>query len=84
MNKIQWTKKVVKQLHRIAQSDKERVFSKITDLRQFPYCLNIKKLKGFEDIYRLRVGPYRVLFLFVETIKVTRIQEVKKRDERTY
>ncbi len=84
MNKIQWTKKAVKQLHRIAQNDKERVFSKITTLRQFPDCLNIKKLRGFEDTYRLRVGRYRVLFLFVETIKVIRIEEVKKRDERTY
>lgn len=84
MNKIQWTKKAVKQLHRIAEGDKERIVLKVADLRQFPDCLNTKKLRGLQDTYRLRVGRYRVLFLFVETIKIIRIKEVKKRDERTY
>lgn len=34
--------------------------------------------------YRLRVGRYRVLFNCEEEIKIIRIEEVKKRDERTY
>lgn len=34
--------------------------------------------------YRLRVGNYRVLFKVLETVEVVKIEEVKKRDERTY
>jgi mRNA-degrading endonuclease RelE of RelBE toxin-antitoxin system len=34
--------------------------------------------------YRLRVGRYRVLFDHVDVIRIIKIQEVKKRDERTY
>jgi len=34
--------------------------------------------------YRLRVGNYRVLFDFAGSIKLVRIEEVGKRDERTY
>jgi hypothetical protein len=34
--------------------------------------------------YRLRVGNYRVLFNVLETVEVVNIEEVKKRDERTY
>jgi len=32
----------------------------------------------------MRVGRYRILFDWEGTIKVVSIQEVKKRDERTY
>ena len=34
--------------------------------------------------YRMRVGRYRVLFDHDDFIKIIEIQEVKKRDERTY
>ena len=34
--------------------------------------------------YRLRVWRYRIMFDVGETVKIISIQEVKKRDERTY
>ncbi|MFP3335783.1 type II toxin-antitoxin system RelE/ParE family toxin, partial [Pseudomonas sp. SIMBA_064] len=34
--------------------------------------------------YRLRVGNYRVLFNWDGVIRVVEIEEVRKRDERTY
>jgi len=46
--------------------------------------LDVKELRGHEYGYRLRVGRYRVLFDFDNGIRVIAIQEVKKRDERTY
>jgi mRNA interferase RelE/StbE len=36
------------------------------------------------DAYRLRVGDYRVFFEFDGGVKLVSIEEVKKRDERTY
>ena len=50
----------------------------------FPGCANVKALKGHEYGYRLRVGNYRVLFDFDGRIHVVMIEEVRKRDERTY
>ena len=32
----------------------------------------------------MRVGQYRILFNYEEIIKIISIEEVKKRDERTY
>ena len=49
-----------------------------------PDVINVKSLTHHEYGYRLRVGNYRVLFDWDGTIKVVSIQEVKKRDERTY
>ena len=49
-----------------------------------PDCQNVKALAHHEYGYRLRVGNYRVLFDWDGAIKVVDIEEVRKRDERTY
>ena len=56
----------------------------ITQLEQMPDVPNVKVLTQHTYGYRLRVGDYRVLFDWDGAIQVTSIQEVKKRDERTY
>jgi len=45
---------------------------------------NIKKLTDHHYDYRLRVGDYRVLFNVHECIEIISIEEVMKRDGRTY
>jgi mRNA-degrading endonuclease RelE of RelBE toxin-antitoxin system len=44
----------------------------------------VKRLSNHPYEYRLRVGRYRVFFDFHSTVRIIRIEEVKKRDERTY
>jgi mRNA interferase RelE/StbE len=41
-------------------------------------------LTGHKYAYRLRVGNYRVFFDFDGTVRIVRIEEVRRRDERTY
>lgn len=53
-------------------------------LSHFPKCSGVKALVNHAIGYRLRVGNYRVLFDFEGTIKLVRIEEVGKRNERTY
>ena len=53
-------------------------------LPHFPKCSGVKALVNHACGYRLRVGHYRVLFDFEGTIKLVRIEEAGKRDERTY
>lgn len=84
MNTVTWTKKAVKQLKRVYRSDVKRIHSEAGKLSQFPNVRNVKQLTGFQYTYRLRIGNYRVFFEFEESVKVIRIEEVKKRDERTY
>jgi len=64
--------------YRIAITDATRT------LVNFPECKNVKPLKNHIYDFRLRVGRYRVFFDFDGQIKIIAIQEVKKRDERTY
>lgn len=53
-------------------------------LVHWPNCRNVKALTG-RGGHRLRVGRYRVLFTIHEgEVRIIQIEEVKKRDERTY
>lgn len=51
---------------------------------RFPEVRNVKALTNHRYPYRLRVGAYRVFFEFEDAIRIVRIEEVKKRDDRTY
>ena len=53
-------------------------------LKAMPACRNIKALTNRPYGYRLRVGNYRVMFNWDGAIRIVEIQEVRKRDERTY
>jgi len=50
----------------------------------FPNCTGVKKLTSHDYSYRLRVGDYRVFFEFDGNVRIINIEEVKKRDERSY
>jgi len=84
MNRITWTRKAVKQLGRIAAADKIRIYDAIQLLVNMPDVQNVKALIRHACGYRLRVGHYRVLFDWDGDIRIVTVQEVKKRDERTY
>jgi len=43
-----------------------------------------ESLANHEYSFRIRVGNWRILFDVEDRIKIIMIQEVKKRDERTY
>lgn len=82
MNKIAYQPKALKQLRKIP--DKKLIYRKIEELTNMPECANVKKLSNHQYGYRLQVGNYRVLFNFDGIIHIISIEEVKKRDERTY
>ena len=84
MNTVTWTKKAVKQLKRIHSADRKRIVKKVERLSEFPNVPLVKALTNHEHSYRLRVGNYRVIFNHEDAVKVIRIEEVKKRDGRTY
>jgi mRNA interferase RelE/StbE len=86
MNRVEWKERAWKQLRKIGDKKlKERILSASSTLSVFPGCPNVKALVNHQYPYRLRVGDWR-LFFSVENgeITIVFIEEVKKRDERTY
>jgi mRNA-degrading endonuclease RelE of RelBE toxin-antitoxin system len=73
-------------MSRLPKADSSRVYAKAQALKAFPDCLgsDIRALENHQNDYRLRVGNYRILFDFDSEIRIVSIEEVKKRDERTY
>jgi mRNA interferase RelE/StbE len=55
-------KPVQKQLKQISPEIYQRIIPKILLLADEPRPSEVKKLKGFENEYRIRVGDYRVRY----------------------
>ncbi|MBO9357759.1 type II toxin-antitoxin system RelE/ParE family toxin [Bordetella petrii] len=84
MNSIHWTQKAAKQLRKLDRQHQEVIRDGVDTLQAMPECQNVKALTNHEYGYRLRVGNYRVLFNWDGAIRIVEIEEVRKRDERTY
>lgn len=84
---IQWTLKATKQAKKIPPPDRARIVQGVAALADWPDCMaakDIKALKNHSHGYRMRVGRYRVLFDVETGLRVVSIEQVRKRDERTY
>jgi mRNA interferase RelE/StbE len=82
---INWQPRALRQLLKIRPGkQREAISASVGQLADFPNCQNVKALKNQEHRYRLRVGRYRVLFAVETSVRVISVEQVRKRDERTY
>ena len=85
MNAINWQPKALRQMRKVdAHAGKQIRAAVSTELIDLSKARNVKALTNHEYGYRLRVGNYRVFFDFDGAIRIVNIEEVRKRDERTY
>jgi mRNA-degrading endonuclease RelE of RelBE toxin-antitoxin system len=85
MNTINWKPKAAKQLKKLGSQASVVVFAEtMSHLAEFPNSPSIKTLTNHTYRYRLRIGNYRVFFEYDGNFKIIYIEEVKKRNERTY
>ena len=85
MYKIDWKTKAVKQLDKIADRDtRKEIRNEVSNLSDWPNVQHVKKLANHKYDYRLRVGRFRVFFDISDAVRIIHIEEVKKRDDRTY
>jgi len=56
---VKWAEVFLKQLDKLDKNLSERIIDKVESIVEDPFSF-VKKLKGF-DLYRLRVGDYRVI-----------------------
>ena len=85
MYKIDWKTKAVKQLDKISDRDtRKEIRNEVSNLSDWPNVQHVKKLANHKYDYRLRVGRFRVFFDISDAVRIIHIEEVKKRDDRTY
>jgi mRNA interferase RelE/StbE len=69
---------------RISRQDFERLRTAIRSLAEEPRPNGSMKLKGSEEVYRIRVGNYRILYEVYDSEKLVVISHVLRRNETTY
>lgn len=86
MNVIEWKPKAAKQLLKLDHQARVQIRDDVgSKLVVFPFGSGVKALLNHPYGYRLRVGNYRVLFDYEGgSACIVSIEEVRKRDERTY
>ncbi len=72
---------VRRQLRRISQTDKKRILNKIENLGTNPRPHGYKQLTGEENLFRVRVGDYRIIYEIHEKILVVTVLKVGNRRE---
>jgi len=60
---VSYEKEALRELEKLEQSVSRRIIDKIDKMSENPSSCDVKKLKA-TDYYRLRVGDYRVIFIF--------------------
>ena len=75
---ITFEKAAVKFLRKQNRSTQERLMKAI---KQQPDGSDIKKLQGYEDLYRIRVGNMRILYSVKEELKIINIENIDTRGD---
>jgi mRNA interferase RelE/StbE len=78
---IELSKSVEKQLEDIPKSDLKKIFQRIDKLSSNPFPSGYEKLKGIEDLYRVRQGDYRVIYSVFEKKLLVLILKIGHRRE---
>lgn len=71
--------RAAKELKRIDRQDQRRIIREIEALAVDPRPTGCVKLSGAEDIYRVRVGQYRVLYEIRDAVLIVLVLRVRHR-----
>lgn len=75
---------VLKALKKFPQKDMKRIVSVVNGLTTAPYSGDIQKMKGEKNVWRRRIGSYRLFFELLQEEKVIHVYHVERRTTATY
>ena len=69
----------VRSLEHIQQADRKRIAAKIDTLADDPRPPGVKKLEAADDLYRVRVGDFRVIYRIDDARKTITVAVIRRR-----
>lgn len=81
MYEVVLLEKAIKQLTKLPQKDANMIAARIDKLQENPYPNGCKKLQGYDEVYRIRQGNYRILYEVFEDILIVKIIKVGNRKD---
>ncbi|GMR23904.1 MAG: type II toxin-antitoxin system RelE/ParE family toxin [Acidobacteriota bacterium] len=79
--KIEISRSAEKQLEKLPKDDQKRVVDAVLRLCEDAFPRGARKLSGYEDVFRIRVGRYRVLYSVSETELIVIVLKIGHRGE---
>lgn len=84
MWEVRRARRVDKQLQIISADYRNKLESVIKNFKNNPFEGDIEKIKGEENIWRRRVGAYRILYEIFTKERVVLIADIRRRTSTTY
>lgn len=81
MYQIIFKKSAQKELTDISKPYNQNIVNAIDKLAVNPRPDGVKKLKGEENAYRIRIGDYRVIYTIEDVIKIIEIERIRHRKD---
>ena len=78
---IEITRTAERQLRKLSRTDQVRVAKAIVGLVEEPLPRGARKLTGYDDVYRIRVGAFRILYSHTRKRLVILILKIGHRRE---
>ena len=73
-----------RQTNRIPKNDLRRIRDSVRALRDNPRPVGCVKLSGYDSVWRMRVGNYRVAYEIFDAEQRIMVLRIARRGERTY
>ena len=77
-------KRIKKHLLRFPQKDRIYITAGLKELSTNPYSGDIEKILGEENVWRRRIGAYRIFYEIISQEKVIHVFRIERRSSKTY
>ena len=76
---IEFTMSTARELKKIGPQQRGRIWSRIEDLRNDPRPSGVRKLSAEDNLWRIRVGDYRVVYAIADDKLIVTITRARHR-----
>lgn len=78
---IEWKRSAIKELNQLPKEAINRIVEHVSALAENPFPNGVRKLIGTDEIYRIRIGEYRVIYqVFAQKLVIIIIRVRHRKD----
>lgn len=81
---LQIDPRVFKDLEGVRRKDAERILFMMNTMKYDPFTGDIQKMKGERNVWRRRVGAYRIFYEIITEGRIIHVFHIERRGSKTY
>ncbi len=78
---VELTRQAERQLTNAPKADRQRLIAALQMLAMTPWPNGCRKLSGYNNLFRVRVGSYRIIYEIIEARIVIRVLKIGHRKD---